>query len=112
MSQLGRQHAQQVLPLKQKLPVTPIPHSLNTTLCPTLHSVMTDMSQHGNISGMMWPEHAAFGNSGRSSSCEWVKVSLEPYGIVTVIRFLATEMPVADASVTRKWLVAPESNIA
>jgi hypothetical protein len=72
----------------------------------------TDMSEYDEIPGMTWPVHAAFVNSGRLSSRLWVEVSLDQSGIVNVIGFLAIDIPVADASVTRKWLVAPESNIS
>ena len=54
----------------------------------------------------------AAGNSERSSSLLCGEVSLVPSGIVTVMGFVATDVPVADASVTKKWLMAPESNIA
>ena len=92
--------------------VTPIPHSSNTTLHPALHNVTTDTSECDDIPGMTCPVLAPLGNSGRSSSRLCVEVSLVPSGIVTVMGFVATDIPVADASVTKKWLVAPESNIA
>ena len=92
--------------------VTTIPHSSNTILHPTLHRVTTDISEYDDIPGMMWPDCAACGGSGRSSSCLLVEVSLEPSEIVTMIGLVTIGIPVVDASVTRKWLVALGSNIA
>ena len=82
--------------------VTPIPHASNTTFHPGLHSVTTDMSEYAVIPGMTWPVRAALGSCGRSSYYFCVEVSLEPSGIVTVTGFVATDIPVADVSVTRK----------
>ena len=92
--------------------VTPIPHSSDTTLHHVLHSVTTDTSECDDIPWMTCPDLAALGNSGRSSYRLYAKVSLVPSGIVTVIGFVATDVPVSDASMTKKWRVAPESNIA
>jgi hypothetical protein len=41
-----------------------------------------------------------------------VDVTLSPFGICTVSGRDAGSMSMTGASVTRKWLVAPESNIA
>ena len=92
--------------------VTPIPHSSNTTLHSALYNATTDTSEYDDIAWMTWPDCAAFGSSGRLSSCSWIEVSFEPSGIVTVIGLVAIVIPVADAFVTRKWFVAPDSNIA
>ena len=70
--------------------VTPIPHSLNTTLHPALHNVTTDTRECDNIPGMTCPVLAALGNSRRSSSRLSFGVSLVPSGIVTVIGSVAT----------------------
>ena len=82
--------------------LTPISHSLNTTLYPALHSVTTYTSECDDISWMTYPDIAALGNRGRSSCHLRVEVSFEPSGILTVIRFVATDIPVADAYVTKK----------
>ena len=49
--------------------VTPIPHSSNTTLHPSFHSVTTDTRECDNIPGITCQDLAALGNSERSSSC-------------------------------------------
>ena len=82
--------------------VTPIPHSSNTILHPAFHSATIGISEYDDIPGMMWLDRAVFGNSGRLSSRVWVEVSLESSGDMTVIRVLATGIPIADAPVTRK----------
>ena len=92
--------------------MTPIPHSSNTSLHPKLHNATADISEYDDITGTTWSLCATLGSSGglRYSLC--VKVSLHQSGIVTVIGFVAIDIPVSDASVTGKYRVAPESNIA
>ena len=70
------------------------------------------VSECDNIPGMTCPDLTALVSSGRSNSRMRVKVSFESSGIETMKRFVATGNPVDDAYVTRKWSVAPESNIA
>ena len=60
---------------------------------------------------MTCPDLAVLGNRGRSSARLGAEVSFEPSDIVTVIGFVATDIHVSEASMTNKWLVAPESNL-
>ena len=92
--------------------VTPIPYFSKTRLYPAVYGVTTDISEYDGIPGITLPVHAALGSSGRSCSRVCVEVSLEPSGIVMMIGFVASDIPIAYASVTRKWCLAPESNIS
>ena len=62
----------------------------------------TDMSEYDDIPDMTCPDRAAFGSSGRLSSRLPVEVIFEPSRIVTVMGFVAIDIPDADVSVTRK----------
>ena len=92
--------------------VIPIPHSSKITPCPAFYTMMTDRQEYVDIPRVKWPAYAVFGSSGRWSSQSRVEVNLEPSCIVIINGFLATGIPVVDASTIRKWRIVPKSNIA
>ena len=98
---------------------TTLPLYVTTTQClrkytphPASVSCTTDTSDRDANPGMTWPIPAVIGSCGRSGSRTCVDFSVEPSGIVTVTGFFVGVTFVAVASMTRKWLVAPESSTA
>ena len=60
----------------------------------------------------MWPSLALVGSCGRFIVHVWVDDTHAPSGSLTLDGLLAGVTLVIGAAVTRKWFVAPESNIA
>ena len=79
---------------------------------PASVSCTTDISDHDAHHGMMWPILAAIVSYGRSSLRTCVDLSIEPSSMVRVTGFSTGGIYVPVASMTRKWLVAPESSTA
>ena len=90
---------------------TPIPHFVNDTSHPTSQSFTTEVSEYDAKSGMIWHSLALLGSCGMSRSPMCVECTWSPSGSVTDIGDTATCLLVTGAPTTRKWLLAPESNI-
>ena len=79
---------------------------------PAYVSCTNDISDRDANSGMTWPSLAAMGSCGRVSSCTCVDLSIVPSGMMMVTVVSAEVTVQAAASMTRKWLIAPESSTA
>ena len=103
-------------PVSTTLPLyrtsTLIPYLVNDTSQPALHNFTTEMSEYLSKPGRMCANLAACGSSGRSKSPVWVLCILSPSGSDTLMGCCAGFLLTVGALMTRKWLVAHESNTA
>jgi len=82
------------------------------TLHPALHSFTTERRECDAKPGMICPILATSGSSGIANLQVCVDCTCESCGMVTLIGVVAIFISDVGASVIKKWLVAPESNIA
>ena len=88
--------------------VTMTPILSNITWHPALHSTTADIRDPADIPARLCLVRTTWGNCGRSNSRVWVEVSCYPSGIVTVIGSCVGLTYVADVSITRAQLGAPD----
>ena len=82
------------------------------TSYPALHNHTTDNMERDARPEMMWPSLAASGSLGSASMHVTVDLTCDPSGNLTMRGLITGCTLVIGASVTKKWLVAPKSNIA
>ena len=84
----------------------------NTTLHPASQNFLVEISDACASPGTMWASVISSGNQGMSRLHVWVDLMVLPLGSVMVIGFVAIALLVTGAFSTRKWPVAPESEMA
>ena len=85
---------------------------VKVTSHPALHRVMTDSSKCAARPGMMWPLLAWSGSWGSARVHVCMDATCASFGSLTFSKVNAVSTSDLGAARTRKWLVAPESNIA
>jgi hypothetical protein len=79
---------------------------------PVLHKLTADRSECEARPGMMWVARACGGNEGMLMVHVCVECTHSSLGRRAMMGLLVGTMLVAGGSVTRKWLVVPESRMA
>ena len=84
----------------------------NTTLHPALQNFLVDINDECANTDTMWASVISWGNHGMLRLHVWVDLIDFPLGKVMVIGLVAHCLLVTGAFSTRKWPVAPESDMA
>jgi hypothetical protein len=84
----------------------------NTTLHPALQNFLVDINDECANPGTMWASVISWGNHGMLRLHVCVDVITLPFGILMLIGLVARRLLVTGAFSTRKWPVAPESDMA
>ena len=77
-----------------------------------LHKFTTDRSEGKAKLGIMWAARALGGREGMSRVHICIECTRVPFGRRAMMGMVVGKILVAEASVVRKWLVAPESRMA
>ena len=86
--------------------------SVTFTLHPALHSLTMLIKDLFARPGRMWAMRARWGRCGRSILQVWLDATVCPLGRCTVMGDVVGFLLTQGASASRKWLDAPESNMA
>ena len=82
------------------------------TLHPALHSFTTETKEWEASPGTMWASLALGGSIGSAILAVWVEWMVDPFGNLMCRGSVDIFLSVTGALESRKWLDAPESNMA